>query len=204
MHQKRQEASKMLPIRRKGTKYVAKALQNPKYSVPVVIAVRDMLHLARNASEVRKMIVQKALKINGRVVKDYRDAISLLNLFEADKTYVLTLLPTKKFVLKETKDKERVCKVTGKRLLGKNTIQLNLHDGTNFLVKDSSIKVNDSVLLQDNKFKSHIPLVKGEEVFIFKGKYTGNVGKILEINDVAEIKLKDSSVQLNKINLIAI
>ena len=170
MHQKRQAASKLLPIKRKGTKYVAKALHNPKYSVPVVIAVRDMLNLARNAKEVKKMIIQKALKINGRVVKDYRDPISLLNLFEADKTYVLTLLPTKKFVLKETKDKERVCKVIGKRLLGKGIIQINLHDGTNLLVKDSSIKVNDSILFQDNKFKSHIPLIKGKEVFIFKGK----------------------------------
>ena len=64
MHLKRQEAITKLPIPRKGTKYVARALSHLDNSVPVVIAVRDMLRLARTTSEVKKMIHEKIFKLN--------------------------------------------------------------------------------------------------------------------------------------------
>ena len=105
MHLKRQKAAIKLPIPRKGTKYIARALSNLNNSVTVVIAVRDMLKLARTAAEVKKMIHRKLLKINGKNVKDYRESIRLFNLFEADKPYILTLLPTGKFTLEESKEK---------------------------------------------------------------------------------------------------
>ena len=64
MYQTRSEAIKRLPIPRKGTKYVARALMHKKNSVPVVIAVRDMLKLAKTAKEVKKTIREKMIKIN--------------------------------------------------------------------------------------------------------------------------------------------
>ena len=84
MHQTRQETSKRLPIKRKGTKYVARAIGNQEHSVPVVIAVRDMLKLARTAKEVREMIKDKTLSIHGRIVDDYREAINLFNILKSN------------------------------------------------------------------------------------------------------------------------
>src|SRR3989344_7573807 len=136
MHQTRVQSTKKLPIPRKGTKYVARALSHLNDSVPIVIALRDMLKLARTANEVRKMIKQKALKINGRVVKDYRESILLFNILEADKSYELSLLQTGKFTLVSSQSKNlRLCKVVNKRLLKNNVVQVNLHDGTNLLTK---------------------------------------------------------------------
>ena len=60
MHLTRAQASNKIPIPRKGSKYVARPLMNLKDSVPVVIAVRDMLKLARTAKEVKKMIINKS------------------------------------------------------------------------------------------------------------------------------------------------
>jgi len=59
---KRQAASKKLPIERKGTTYVAKAMSHYKSAIPVSIAVRDLLHLARTTREVKLMIKDKKLK----------------------------------------------------------------------------------------------------------------------------------------------
>ena len=53
MHQSRQKATTRLPIRRKGTQYVAVASSSLENSVPVVIAVRDILNLARTKKEVK-------------------------------------------------------------------------------------------------------------------------------------------------------
>lgn len=205
MHQTRKSSSTKLPIERKGTKYIARASSHILDSVPVVIAVRDMLKLAKTAKEVKKMINQKILKINGHVVKDYRESILIFNIFQAGKSYELSVLPTKKFVLNETKNKDqRLCKVINKRLVKSKVIQLNLHDGTNVLTKEK-IKVGDSVYLDlNNKIKKHIPIEKGKDVFVFSGTYSGFEGKIQEIKDNKVIvKINGDSANLDKKAVVA-
>ena len=204
MHQTRQEATTRLPMERKGKKYVARASSHLETSVPVVVAVRDILNLAKTKSEVKKMINQKILKINGRNVRSQNESIKLFNIFEAGKTYVLKLSPTRKFFLEEAKDgKERLCKVIGKTLLSGNKIQLNLHDGTNIL-GDNKIKINDSLYLDfSSKIKKHISLEKGNEVFIISGRYEGRSGKISDIQDKkVTIKFKEGSSTLNPESII--
>ena len=138
MHQTRKASSTKLPIPRKGTKYIARASSHLNDSVPVVIAIRDMLKLARTAKEVKEMIKDKLLKINGKIVRDYRESIRLFNIFEADKPYKLTILGTGKFAFEEEKNSElRTCKIVNKRLLKSGKIQFNLHDGSNILSKEN-------------------------------------------------------------------
>ena len=200
MHLTRSDAIKALPIPRKGTKYVARASSHLHDSVPVVIAVRDMLKLARTANEVKKMIQQKILKINGRSVKDYRESILLFNIFEADKTYELSILPTKKFFFKESGKKEsRLCKVVGKSIVRKGLTQINLHDGSNILTKDK-INVGDSVYLDFNgKIKKHITLDKDKEAFVFSGKYAGQQIKITDVEgNKIKVKMKGDTAELEE------
>ncbi len=208
MHQTRQETSIKFPINRKGTKYIAHALSNVNDSVPVVIAVRDILKLAKTAREVKEMIKEKLLKINGRDVKDYRESISLFNIFEADKHYALTILPTKKFSLEPTSLKnERLCKVSNKQLLKNSKIQFGLHDGSNVITKEK-ISVGDSVYLDfSGKIKKHISLEKGKEIFVFSGKYTGLKGNVKEIKEkkvLIKFKDKEELVKLNQSQIIAL
>lgn len=192
MHKTRKSSTTKLPIQRKGTKYIARASSHIQNSVPVVIAVRDMLKLAKTANEVKEMIKKKILKINGRAVKDYRQSILLFNILEADKAYELSILPTKKFVFVPTKHKDqRICKVTNKRLVSSGLIQLNLHDGTNLITKEK-VNVEDTVYLDfNNKIKKHVPLEKGKDVFIFSGKYAGQSAK------VADLEGKSVSLKIN-------
>ncbi len=200
MHLTRKESSTKLPIERKGTKYIARASSHINDSVPVVIAVRDMLKLARTASEVRKMIQNKLLKINGKTVKDYGQSILLFHILEADKMYELSILPTGKFVLIPLKGRaERLCKVINKRLVSKGAVQINLHDGTNILTKDK-INVGDSVYLDlDGKIKRHVPFSKDKEVFIISGRYVGQKVKMSDIKDGKIIvKVNGGNAQLEK------
>lgn len=206
MHQTRQQSSTRLPIERKGTKYVARALSHPENSIPVVIAVRDILKLAKTKKEVKKMINQKILKINGRDVIDHNESVSLFNVLEAGKTYVLKLSPTRKYFLEETKDgKERLCKVVGKKLVSGNKVQLNLHDGTN-LLGDNKIKIGDSLYLDFScKIKKHVSLEKGKEVFVTAGRYEGQSGKVSDVQDKKVIvKFKEGSSTLDIESIIVL
>lgn len=206
MHQTRKESTTKLPIQRKGTKYIARAASHLNNAVPVVIAVRDMLKLARTAKEVKKMIQGKILKINGRAVKDYRESIKLFNIFEAGKVYELSLLPTKKFALLEVKGRNmRVCKVINKRLVSKGIFQLNLHDGSNVLTKEK-IAVGDSLYLDfEGKIKKHIPLAKGKEVFIFSGKHLGNKATVDNLEDKKIIiNLDGGTAEISNSSVIAL
>ena len=206
-HLKRQKATTKLPIPRKGTTFIARPRSNLNNSVSVVAAVRDMLKLARSTKEVKKMIHNKSLKLNGKLIRDHRESISLFNLLEADKSYFLTLLPTKKFSLSPSKTSDTtLCKITNKKILSKDKIQLNCHDGTNLISKDK-ISVGDSVHIDfSGKIKKHIILEKGKSIFIMSGKYVGLEGKIeskkgkkIEIN----IDKKEIPTTLNEYQIIA-
>jgi len=206
MHQTRAETSRKIPIQRKGTKYVARALGYRENSVPVIIAVRDMLKLAKDTREVKSLVHAKMIKINGRLVRDVKEPILLLNILEAGKKYKLMLTKTGKYILEETKGDTRICKVTGKKVNNGKNLQLNLHDGTNIISKEK-INVGDSVELDSsNKVKKIIQLEKGKEIIVMSGKSIGYKGKILQVEGRnAKINLEgEREVVLEKEHIIAI
>lgn len=206
MHRTRQETSKLFPITRKGTKYVVRSQGNLEYSVPVLIAVRDILKLAKTAKEVKEMIKEKILKVNGRTVIRPNESINLFSILEAGKSYRLSLLPTKKFTLEEVSNGEtRLCKVVNKRILKGKVVQYNLHDGSNIVSKDKLI-IGDSIYLDfEGKMKKHITFESGKEGIVIKGKYLGHKGKIesIEKNKV-KIKFKETSAELNQSQVVVI
>lgn len=199
MHLTRAETSRQLPIPRKGTKYVARAAHSVNSSVPVVVAVRDMLKLARTSREVNELIKEKKIMLNGRVVRKLHESVQLFSVLTLDNMYSLSLLPTGRFTFVTVKDKTRTAKIIGKKMLGKATIQYNLHDGTNLLMKENA-NVGDSLVLDfENKVKNVLPLKKGASVFVYKGRRSGHAGKVTEIAARVTIKLEDDkTVELEK------
>jgi ribosomal protein S4E len=167
------------------------------------MALRDMLNLARTSKETELMVRSKRIKINGRVVSDIHETIKLFNLFEADKHYKLILLPTGRFAFEPTKAALRFAKVIGKKMLNGKVLQYNLHDGTNFISKDS-IAVGDSVELDtENKVKKVHTMEKGKEVFIYEGKSAGHSGIVEHIHgNKLEVKLEKRSVTLDSRHVI--
>lgn len=205
MHLTRSEITKKVPIARKGTIYIARPLSHVKLSVSALSAVRDMLKLAKNAREVKEMIKNKALKINGRVVRDAREPICLLNLFEADKKYKLIILETGRFSLEETKEDKRIIKIVNKKMLKGKMIQLNGHDGTNILSKDK-VSIGDSIEIDgSNKIFKVLSMEKGRKVLIESGRNRGRVGSVVGILDgKAKVKINGEEAMLDKSNIIAL
>lgn len=205
MHLTRAEISRVLPIPRKGTRYVARPLAYPSYSISVLAAVRDILHLARTAREVKEMIKDKKLKINGRVVRDEREPLTLLSLFEADRLYRIMLLPTGRFTLEPTKHANRIVKVVNKKILRGNNVQINFHDGTNMIAKDK-ITVGDSIELSpDLQVVKRLPLKAGAKVLISSGRNVGAQGVVEKMTERnIEVRVEDRIVMLTRAQVVAL
>ena len=205
MYLTRTKLSKKLPVSRKGTKYIAKALNNSNNGVPVVVAIRDMLKLARTSKEVKLMVKEGLLKLNGKVVKNYKEGICLFNVLEAGKKYRLTILKTGKFHFEETEEGKRIAKVVGKTNLTGGKMQVNFHDGTNIITKEK-IKVGDSAEIDsENKMKKIIKVEKGKKVFVISGRSIGLYGKLKDIKGKnIKVQLEDREVTLKSNHLIVL
>lgn len=205
MHQTRSEVIKQLPLTRKGTKYVARASRNSSNSVPLLIAVRDMLKLANTSKEVKGMIHNKKLKVNGKPAKNLTDPICLFSRIEADKNYLLTMLPTGRFSFVETKEHDRKLKIVGKVMVKGKKLQYALHDGTS-IVSDKQFSVGDTLILtNDNKVSKHLSIDKGKEIFAFSGSYMGREGKVSDVSgNKITVKFDKEEAVIDKSQVIAI
>ncbi len=197
MHNTRNNVIRRIPVPRKGSKYVACATRFSNSAVPVVIAVREMLNLATTAKEVKQMVHEKMLKINGKPVKDINQPISIFSIFHADKNYVTSLKPTGRLEFEQTSDNNRLVKVVGKTVVRGGVTQYNLHEGTNVISKDK-INVGDSLLIDfDNKIKKHIALEKGKKAFVISGSNLGKTCSIVNVDGRSiAVKLKDNNEEV--------
>lgn len=206
MHQTRQEISNRLPIQRKGTKYIVRASDHHSSAVPLLMAVRDMLGLARTAREAKEILKNGVLEVNWKKASSLNQGIKLFNVLKADKFYRLTFSETGKFIFEEVKESEpRLCKVINKKLINDGKVQINLHDGTNFITS-GKINVGDSVYIdKEIKMKKHVTASKGSEIYVIEGKYTGKRGKIIDVKK-SEVKIsingKEPTLKLKQVVLI--
>lgn len=204
------------PLPRKGTKYVAVASHNKREGIPLVVLLRDVLRLAENRREVKKILNEKIVEINKKRVRDIRYPVCLFDVVsfpEIKKNYRLMFSEKKKIILKEISEKEsetKIFKVMNKKLLKKNIVQINLMHGKNINSKEN-IKVGDSVMLnlKNNDIIKILPLEKKREVFVMSGKHLGISGKVEDIFErgnkiIAKINYKNKKINVWIKNLIVV
>jgi len=207
MHLKRQKTPKRWPIKRKGTAYVVRPLSNTRSGLPLLIIARDILKIVQNRREMKKVIHEKNILVNNKLVKDDKyntllfDTITVLPF---KKYYRVDLSEKGKFELKEIKETEanyKIAKISDKKILGGKKVQLNLNDGRNF-ISDLKCNVNDSVLisLRDKKIEKCIPLKEKEIAMVYSGKHAGTRGIINKIDN--ERKIVELVVDEKKINVL--
>lgn len=206
-HLKRHAIPKSWPIQRKGTTFVVQPNRGFSDSLPVLIILRDLLKVAQNRKEAKKMIHMKNILLNGKEVRDEKEGVMLfdvITLVPSNKNYRLTVIKNEKFSIEEIKESEantKIVKIIGKKVLKGKKIQLNMSDGRNFLV-NIKCKIGDSALinLKSKKIEKCLPLEENSEAMIFAGKHSGEKGKIEKINQ--ERKIVEINNGKEKINVL--
>jgi small subunit ribosomal protein S4e len=213
-HIKRKTIPEFWPISRTGTKYMAVPSHNIESSIPLIIVIRDILGLVKNMKEMKKIVHEKKVSVNGKIVSEINYPITLFDTFaipSINKFYKTTLNERKIEVI-ETKGNEttKVDKVIGKKILPGKKIQLNFKSGRN-IISNEKIATGDFAVidLEKNKIKKIIKLEKDSKIIIIEGKHKGKAGKIKEIikegeNIVAKIKSEEEEISTNIKNLFAL
>jgi len=191
-HLKRIAAPISWPITRKTQHWVVGAnagAHSMETGIPLLIVVRDILKVANNAREARKIINEKNICIDGVPRTDYKHMVGLFDIVSMPATneyYRVLLDKHNRFKLfKEDAGAAKLCRINNKTIVTKGAVQLNLHDGTNILASND-YKTFDTVLLdtKERKIVKHIGYKPGNLAMIVGGEHSGEIGKIKQIRKV--------------------
>ena len=153
-HLKRLNAPDSWHITKKTTKFVAKTAPGPHNAnaIPVAVWLRDQQGLARTMKEVKQILKQKDVVINGRPCPGSQDGHRHLRCHCSSRIgkYYRVLRDLKgrhKTVEIDAESaQKRLCKIENKTTVTGGKVQLNLRYGAN-IVADNSYKSNDSVVI---------------------------------------------------------
>jgi len=213
-HLKRQSIPKSWPVERKSSTYIVKPRFSIKEGIPVLIILRDILKIAQNRSEAKKIIHSKQILVNQRKVKDEKNNILLfdtINILPLKSYYRLELSEKGKFYLNKIKESEtdkKIAKIINKKILKGKKTQLNLSDGRNFL-SDIKCNINDSVVinLKEGKIEKCIPMEEKAKIIVFAGKHIGKKGGVIKLNlkeKTAKVKIsgKEINILINQLMVV--
>ncbi|MEM2121563.1 MAG: 30S ribosomal protein S4e [Candidatus Woesearchaeota archaeon] len=189
-HIKRIAAPKTWKLLRKEKKFVVKPRSSHKedHSISIVNILRDMLRYADVTAQVKKILNQKEIFVDGKVVKDKKRGVGLMDVVSIkslNEHYRMLVDEKGKLFLKkipETESKLKICKIINKKMIKGNKKQYTLHDGRT-IISDNDYNIGDSLMIEipSQKILEHFKLDKNVFVYIVEGKYSGTRGIIEDI-----------------------
>ncbi len=192
-HLKRIVMPKSWPVHRKKNVWITRpktGAHSFRVSMSINTIMKEMMECANTTKEVKHILNEGKVQIDGVVRKDYKFAVGLMDVITIGgiANSVRLLLNKKgKFVLHELSKSEstiKPIKVIGKKILKGKKVQINFIDGKNRIEKGNH-QVDETVLLdfKTNKIKESIAFEKGAIVYIIGGARVGEMGIIKEIID---------------------
>lgn len=199
---RRLTAPKSWPIKRKAHHWVTKpspgahALED---SVPVIVVVRDLLKICDTAAEVKRIVSNRDMLVDGKIVKDVKKGVGLMDVVSFPKSNShyrmminvrgkLTLVP-----IPEDKASWKLCRIDNKTTVPGGKTQLNLHDGRNILVDGDGYKTGDvlKVEIPSQKILGTYKMEQGNLALITSGS---NVGKADVIDEIIIRRLSSDNI----------
>ncbi|MBT8172359.1 30S ribosomal protein S4e [Candidatus Bathyarchaeota archaeon] len=213
-HLKRKPAPKLWPIHRKEAVWTVMPKPGPhslSRSLPLALVIRDMLGFAKTAKEAKKIISNGKIRVNGKIRKDERFLVGLMDVVSIPEIKkFFRVLPSKKGLLLHTISSDdvgfKLSRIENKTIVKGGTVSLDLDDGSNFLIDaDASQSLEKEIYNTLNVLKVSIPdrellgymkLNEGSIAIVIGGKNMGQVGKVVMIEKQADKKRRDLLVTL--------
>ncbi len=203
-HTKRLAIPKVIPVsNKKETKFMITSSPGPhskSEAIPIRVLLREVLGVAKSASEAKKLLKTRKVLIDGKARTDEAFPVGLMDvvfLKGGDKTYRIVVNRKGKLVPVETKEaSKKIAKVIGKRTVAGGKFMAVLHDGRNISI-DNNVKVGDSLVisLPEQKVQEVLKFQKGVRCLVTEGKHSGEIAVLEELvareKSDTEAKLKN-------------
>ena len=208
-HLKRYKAPKSWPIHPKENTWTVKpapGTHSIKDSLSLLVIVRDILGVADNARESKRLINTGNLLVDGRAKKDYKFPVGFMDILcipRIEENYRILLDTKGRLTLHpvSAEDAEyKLAKIMNKSQVKGGKTQLHLHDGRNVLVDEDEYSTYDviSLSIPEQEIKDTYKFEEGATILVTGGKHTGEIGKIQEI--IVDESSKPNTVLIEKAN----
>ena len=202
-HLKRKPAPRFWPIHRKEYVWTVKSKPGPhalNQSLPLAMAVRDILGFAETRKEAKNIVSQGKILVDGKPREELAFPLGLMDVISIPdaELYYRVLSHEKGFTLHPIEKDEsafKLCRVEKKTIVGHGYVQLNLHDGTNRLIRVADAKnPHEDVYETLGVLKVAVPsgeilgtmkLAKNAPALIIGGQNRGIHGKVVEIEEIS-------------------
>jgi small subunit ribosomal protein S4e len=205
-HLKRKPAPKMWPIHRKEAVWTVKPTPGPhsSSSLPLGLIVRDILKFAKTGKEARNIISNEKIAVDGKVRRDEGFPVGLMDVIsivDTKKSY--RVLPSSKglflYPVKSSEAAFKLCRIEDKTVVKGGRVQLDLHDGTSYLLPEEDVYRTLDVLklsVPDRELLGHTKLAIGAPAVVTGGKNVGKYGKVTTIDEKPNQKRRDLIVTI--------
>mgnify|MGYP001626234625 CR=1 FL=1 len=162
--------------------------------IPLLLILREYLQYAERAEEAKKIIKAGKILVDGRVVRDYKFPVGLMDVLsipETGENYRVLPVYRKGLRLIEIPSEEsgiKLGRVVRKMHVSGAKLQITLHDGRNILFKDvneEARKINTKdtlkIAVPSQTILDHIELREGYYGLIIRGPKQGLHGRIAEV-----------------------
>lgn len=190
------------PIKRKGKTFVIRPMPGKAFqmSMPLSLILKDMLGYCKTSKEVRALLRDKEILIDGKRKKEEKALVSVMDVLSIPLTkehFRMEINKHNKLMLVKIEAEEagmKILKIVGKTTLKEGKMQLNFFDGRCLIVKEKDYKIGDSVTIKlpSQEIIDHIKQEKGVYAYVTEGSHTGYHGVIEDItSDGVKIKAQD-------------
>lgn len=196
---KRKPAPKFWPIHRKEFFWVVRPSPGPhslRNCLPLTIVLRDILGFAKTRKEAKTIVSQGKVYVDGKVRREDHFPVGLMDVISiSDIDNYFRIVPSRKDLILHPISKEesnfKLCRIENKKVVENGHVQLNLHDGSNILVRiadpkkpqEDTYKALDTVKisLPERQILEQVKMKENDFAIITSGKNIGKYGKIVEI-----------------------
>ncbi len=208
-HFKRLALAPILPVTRKGITFVKKAAagrHKHTVSMPLLLLLRDVLHVATDSREARALLSAGDVHIDGRVVRQEDIPVGLMDIISIPRsksTYRIVVSGGKIVPIPlDAAPTTKLCKIVGKMLIPGGRIQLALHDGRSYVIEreEDRFSVGDTLKIEipKQKLAGFLKLERGAHCYVFAGKHAGKIATLQQVLEragsaPADVSLKTQS-----------
>ena len=188
-HLKRLNAPRVLRLHRKENTWAIRVTPGPHpidRSIPLGLIIRDYLKLCDTLREVKRILSQGEIFVDGVIRKNYKFPVGLMDVISIPsikKQYRVLFDQRGKLVLIPITEEEaswKLHRIENKTILRNKKIQLNLHDGNNKLVDEDKYHTGDvlKISFEEREIKEVYPGAPGVVSLIIGGNHIGEIATI--------------------------
>lgn len=176
-------AAPHVKVSRKLSVWLKKPSPGPhSQGVALSTVLKEQLGLVETVRQAKKLVSGRHIFVDGRTVSDVGFPVGLMDTIHfprLDKSYLMVFRHGKLVPLEVQASHFKLLRIMDKTPIRGGRIQLNLHDGSNYLIvkEEDRFKVGDTLRLKVpvRQMDGFLKMEKGATCYIFRGRHSGEI-----------------------------